>query len=470
MLEMKRPLQVFLCHASQDKPVVRELAQRLFAEGWIDPWLDEKKLLPGQDWRLKIEEAVETSDVVIICLSCNSVTKEGYVQKELRYAREIALEKPEGTIFLVPLRLDDCEVPRELRFYQWVDYFGEKKEGAYRALLESLKVRNKQRLRIEERETTQQRGIEAPKPEVQRREIPRKSNKATSIILLGFAGIIVAALLSSPLIEKWFFPTLTPTVVFTATTLPLDTPIALTDTLSTPAGTEGSKVSTPVLTSSSVYSSVDVSLVKSFPAPGLGAEGIAWDGAYLWLSDNSGVIFKVDTSGKVLDSFRSPDVTPMGLAWDGSNFWVFTTNHLYIYQFQIVDKKAQTVHSFPSPAEVFGGGITQDMAWDGKNLWYANQFKVYNLDNTGKVLNSITFPQNVTGLDWDGSNLWIAYNGFPDNATLSRANTTGEILGTYPSLIFEINGLAWADGYLWVLGVDSLSGDPMIYELSLSVK
>ncbi|MBI5839508.1 MAG: toll/interleukin-1 receptor domain-containing protein [Chloroflexi bacterium] len=46
-------LRVFLCHASQDKPIVRELYQRLNAEGWIDPWLDEEKLLPGQDWDTK---------------------------------------------------------------------------------------------------------------------------------------------------------------------------------------------------------------------------------------------------------------------------------------------------------------------------------------------------------------------------------------------------------------------------------
>ena len=32
-----RKLRVFLCHASQDKPVVRELFQQLLAEGWIDP-------------------------------------------------------------------------------------------------------------------------------------------------------------------------------------------------------------------------------------------------------------------------------------------------------------------------------------------------------------------------------------------------------------------------------------------------
>jgi len=51
------PLKVFLCHASQDKTLVRELYQKLSAEGWIDPWLDEEKLLPGQDWDLEIEKA-----------------------------------------------------------------------------------------------------------------------------------------------------------------------------------------------------------------------------------------------------------------------------------------------------------------------------------------------------------------------------------------------------------------------------
>ncbi|NOT03258.1 MAG: toll/interleukin-1 receptor domain-containing protein [Anaerolineales bacterium] len=39
-----RKLRVFLCHSSQDKPIVRELYQRLNAEGWIDTWLDEEKL------------------------------------------------------------------------------------------------------------------------------------------------------------------------------------------------------------------------------------------------------------------------------------------------------------------------------------------------------------------------------------------------------------------------------------------
>lgn len=141
-MNTSRKLHVFLCHASQDKPVVRELYQKLANEGWIDPWLDEEKLLPGQDWDMEIEKAVEAADVVLVCVSSRSVTKEGYIQREIKFALDIALEKPEGMIFIIPLRLDDCDVPRRLRSWQYVDYFPtEKRKASYQRLLQSLQVR-----------------------------------------------------------------------------------------------------------------------------------------------------------------------------------------------------------------------------------------------------------------------------------------------------------------------------------------
>lgn len=170
MPEFHRPLKVFLSYASQDKTSVRELSARLVGEGWIDTWQDEKDLLPGQDWRVKIEEAVEGADVVIIVLSQHSVSKEGYVQKELRYAREIALEKPEDTIFLIPLRLDECEVPRGLRFYQWVDYFDDKKSASYKALVTSLKFRYEQKLKLEEAERLRKEKADREAAEIALRE------------------------------------------------------------------------------------------------------------------------------------------------------------------------------------------------------------------------------------------------------------------------------------------------------------
>jgi DNA-binding CsgD family transcriptional regulator len=137
-----RKLRVFLCHASQDKPIVRELYQRLLVEGWIDPWLDEEKLLPGQNWDIEIEKAVQAADAVIVCLSESSVSKEGYIQKEIKKVLDISDEKPEGTIFLIPLRLEECEPPRRLVKWQYVDYFPlEARESAYSRLLSGLAVR-----------------------------------------------------------------------------------------------------------------------------------------------------------------------------------------------------------------------------------------------------------------------------------------------------------------------------------------
>jgi hypothetical protein len=105
----------------------------------MKPWLDEKDILPGQDWELEIRKAVKNSDIVIVCLSKSSITKRGFVQKEIKLALDVADEQPEGTIFLIPLRLDDCEVPQRLRSVQWVDYF---EPGGYLRLIAALKIRS----------------------------------------------------------------------------------------------------------------------------------------------------------------------------------------------------------------------------------------------------------------------------------------------------------------------------------------
>ncbi len=146
----ERKLRVFLCHASQDKPVVRELYQRLLAEAWIDPWLDEEKLLPGQDWDMEIEKVLEDSDAVIVCLSSQSLTKEGYIQRELKFVLDIALEKPEEAIFVIPLRLENVTLPRRLRRWHYVDYFPKEHiDSSYKRLQHSLKSRFDERNRQE---------------------------------------------------------------------------------------------------------------------------------------------------------------------------------------------------------------------------------------------------------------------------------------------------------------------------------
>ena len=135
-----QPLNVFLCHSSSDKAVVRNLYRKLKQDA-IDPWLDEEKIPPGQNWESEINSAVRNCDAVIVCLSRSSITKEGYVQKEIRIVLNLAGEKPEGVIFLIPLKLEECEVPDKLRPYHWATLFG---EGGYEKLLQALRVRASQ--------------------------------------------------------------------------------------------------------------------------------------------------------------------------------------------------------------------------------------------------------------------------------------------------------------------------------------
>ena len=135
---MAAPQQVFLGHSAEDKPVVRGLCDRLARAGFR-PWLDENDLLPGQDWEFEISRALRDSDVILVCLSTASVAKPGYVQKEIRRALSIADEKPEGTIFVIPARLDRCRVPDRLRQWQWVDLFD---EAGYSQLIASIKSRD----------------------------------------------------------------------------------------------------------------------------------------------------------------------------------------------------------------------------------------------------------------------------------------------------------------------------------------
>ncbi len=137
--EMENPeekkMLVFISHASEDKTKARSLCKRLREDGF-DPWLDKERILPGQDWDLEIEKALRGSDAILLCFSKVSAAKEGYVQKEYKRAMSYQAEKPEGTIFVIPVRLDDCEMPFFIQELQWVDY-----PDGYQSLVQALNQR-----------------------------------------------------------------------------------------------------------------------------------------------------------------------------------------------------------------------------------------------------------------------------------------------------------------------------------------
>lgn len=135
-------LRIFLAHAKEDKDPVISLYNRLQQSGY-QPWLDEKDLLPGQNWRAEISKVIKDSHVFLACLSHRSVAKEGYVQKEFKMALNEYASKPPGSIYLIPVCLDTCTMPElrqeeygiNLRDIHWVNLF---ETDGFNKLLDAL--------------------------------------------------------------------------------------------------------------------------------------------------------------------------------------------------------------------------------------------------------------------------------------------------------------------------------------------
>ncbi|MBE9243201.1 SUMF1/EgtB/PvdO family nonheme iron enzyme [Microcystis aeruginosa LEGE 00239] len=128
----KSEIQIFLAHASEDKPAVLALHERLKQAGY-KPWLDKKDLIPGQNWRSVIPKAIANSQLFIACLSQRSIAKQGFVQREFKMALNQYADRPPNSIYLIPLRLDECDIPDlrqeeyglNLRDLHWLDYWEE---------------------------------------------------------------------------------------------------------------------------------------------------------------------------------------------------------------------------------------------------------------------------------------------------------------------------------------------------------
>ena len=92
---MANQQRIFLGHASENKPRVRELNHDLKSRGF-SPWLDATDLMPGQNWRIVIPNAIKSASIFLACRSKRSVVKQSYVQRELRYALSAYADRPPG--------------------------------------------------------------------------------------------------------------------------------------------------------------------------------------------------------------------------------------------------------------------------------------------------------------------------------------------------------------------------------------
>lgn len=138
--------RVFIAYVDEDVSFAKKLYQA-FEQSGFRPWLDKKKLMPGQNWPRAIETAIQTSDFFVACFSRQATSKRGSFHSELRYALFCAAKVPLDEIFLIPLRLDDCVVPNRIsKQIQYLDLFPDWKAGVSR-LIAVIKAQDELRKR-----------------------------------------------------------------------------------------------------------------------------------------------------------------------------------------------------------------------------------------------------------------------------------------------------------------------------------
>ena len=138
--------KVFISHSYQDKKFVNLLSTRLIKDG-IQVWTDEKELAVGDNIAEKINDAINKTDYFIVVLSKNS-TKSNWVSFELSATRLNEISKQKNII--LPVLIEDCEIPFSLRDRLFSDFRFSFEEG-YEKLFTALKAQTTKKLQETDR-------------------------------------------------------------------------------------------------------------------------------------------------------------------------------------------------------------------------------------------------------------------------------------------------------------------------------
>jgi hypothetical protein len=115
------PLRLYISHASQDQARVNQLRDELKAED-LQVFLCED-LPVGSDWQREIDQELRRTDVFVYCFSSTSVARPGLYNDELKAARARQRTEGEQAILIVPLRLEPCSIPAEIKDLTVLDLF-----------------------------------------------------------------------------------------------------------------------------------------------------------------------------------------------------------------------------------------------------------------------------------------------------------------------------------------------------------
>jgi hypothetical protein len=133
----EKQARIFLSYTRKDMVKVKNLYRKLKGYGF-SPWIDIEDIIGGDWWKVT-KKAIKEASFFVICLSKHSVSHRGVVQREIKEGLKVWEDKLEEDIFLIPVRLENCEVPEQLAKFQWFDFYGVNKEDGFEKLVRALR-------------------------------------------------------------------------------------------------------------------------------------------------------------------------------------------------------------------------------------------------------------------------------------------------------------------------------------------
>ncbi|MEM7311436.1 MAG: TIR domain-containing protein [Planctomycetota bacterium] len=127
--ENRKP-KVFISYAKENKEAAARLRDDLDRAG-AAPWIDTEDMRAGEQWEPEIQRVIrEWCDFFVALISSDSVNKTGYVQREIKTALGQLNERPPGQVFVIPVKLDECEPKdQELSEIHWIKMYPQWDQG-----------------------------------------------------------------------------------------------------------------------------------------------------------------------------------------------------------------------------------------------------------------------------------------------------------------------------------------------------
>jgi len=139
-------MTIFISYSHSDKEVVDNLAANMVkrnAQVWVDTW----ELNVGDSLIQRVQEAITESDALLVILSKASVQSE-WCKKELNSG--LIRELDEKRVVVLPVLLEDCEIPLFLREKMYADLRSNFESGLNSIMDAIAKVSNSTQSRFDD--------------------------------------------------------------------------------------------------------------------------------------------------------------------------------------------------------------------------------------------------------------------------------------------------------------------------------